>query len=173
MVFIKEELKKVKAFAFDVDGVFSSTTALLHPSGEVMRTMNIKDGYIIHYAVKLGYPVAIITGGNSDAVAKRFRNLGVTDIYLSSSYKKDDLDDFIAKYDLDIDTVLYMGDDMPDFEVLRDVGFPVCPADAAEEIKAVCCYISDRKGGDGCVRDIVEQILKLHGKWMGKGHLIW
>lgn len=173
MVFVKEELKKIKAFAFDVDGVFSSTTAVLHPSGEVMRTMNIKDGYVIHYAVKLGYPVAIITGGNSEAVAQRFRNLGVTDIYLNSAYKKDDLDDFVCKYHLSSDQILYMGDDIPDMEVLQEVGFPACPADAAEEVKAVSRYISDRKGGEGCVRDIVEQVLKLHGKWMQHGFLTW
>jgi 3-deoxy-D-manno-octulosonate 8-phosphate phosphatase (KDO 8-P phosphatase) len=173
MTNFKQSLAKIKAFAFDVDGVFSSSSAILHPSGEMLRTMNIKDGYALQYAVKKGYPVAIITGANSQAVATRFKNLGVKDIYLSSLSKRNDLTDFLNKYGLDASEVLYMGDDLPDIEALVMVGVPTCPCDAAEEIKNIAQYISDKKGGDGCVRDILEQVLKLQGKWMDGDHLSW
>jgi 3-deoxy-D-manno-octulosonate 8-phosphate phosphatase (KDO 8-P phosphatase) len=173
MINFREELSKIKAFAFDVDGVFSSDKAILYPSGEVVRTVNIKDGYIIQYAVKMGYPVAIISGGSSDAVEKRFRNLGVTDIYMKAAYKSECLEDFIAKYSLEEKDVLYMGDDIPDLEVLQKVGFPACPADAVTEVKSVCNYITSKKGGDGCVRELVEQVLKLQNKWMNPESLIW
>jgi len=162
----KERLNSIRAFAFDVDGVFSDSIVLLHPNGDLMRTMNIKDGYAVHLAVKKKYPFAIITGGNSQSVKTRFENLGVTDIYLKSYNKLDDLTDFCSKYDLNFEDVLYMGDDMPDYEVMRRVGFPACPSDASYEIKEISKYISSRKGGAGCVRDVIEQVLKLQGKWM-------
>ncbi len=161
----KEALNDVKAFAFDVDGVFAKPTIFLHPSGDMMRTMNTKDGFSVQYAIKKGYPVAIITGGRSESVRERFKNLGVTDIYLKSTDKCDDFTDFLYKYGLNAEDVLYMGDDLPDFEVMQKVGVPTCPADAAEEIKQISCYISDKNGGEGCVRDVVEQTLRTHGKW--------
>lgn len=169
----KEELRKVKAFAFDVDGVLSSQTMPLHPSGEPMRTVNIKDGYAIQLAVKKGYPIAIITGGKTEAVKMRFKSLGITDIYLGSYIKKDNFDDFIYKYSLDPENVLYMGDDLPDYEVMSMVGFPTCPADAVTEIKQISKYISNLNGGDGCVRDIIEQVLRLHNKWMDGDAFQW
>ena len=162
----KEDLKRVKAFIFDVDGVFSSSIIMLHPSGELMRTMNIKDGFAVHYLMKLGYPVAIITGGNSEPVRERFRNLGIKDIYLNSREKIIDFEDFRQKYDLNPADILYMGDDLPDLPVMKAVGFPTCPSDAVDEIKSISSYISHKSGGDGCVRDIIEQVLRLHGKWM-------
>lgn len=169
----KEELSNIKAFVFDVDGVFSDCRVSLFPSGEMVRTMNIKDGYAIQLAVKKGYPVAIITGGFSKAVKKRFQYLGVKDIYLRSSSKLDDLQHFISRNHLTIEEVLYMGDDIPDLKVMQHVGFPACPADAAEEIKSVSKYISDRNGGSGCVRDIVEQVMKLQGKWLDQDAFYW
>ncbi|MCD6596681.1 MAG: HAD hydrolase family protein [Bacteroidales bacterium] len=169
----KEELRKVKAFAFDVDGVLSSQTMPLHPTGEPMRTVNIKDGYAIQLAVKKEYPIAIITGGNTAAVKMRFKSLGVTDIYLGSFIKIDNFNDFIYKYGLDPENVLYMGDDLPDYEVMRMVGFPTCPADAVTEIKQISKYISNLNGGDGCVRDIIEQVLRLHNKWMDGDAFRW
>ncbi|RLD35915.1 MAG: 3-deoxy-D-manno-octulosonate 8-phosphate phosphatase [Bacteroidetes bacterium] len=169
----KEELRKVKAFAFDVDGVLSSQTMPLHPNGEPMRTVNIKDGYAIQLAVKKGYPIAIITGGKTEAVKMRFKSLGITDIYLGSYIKKDNFDDFIYKYSLDPENVLYMGDDLPDYEVMSMVGFPTCPADAVTEIKQISKYISNLNGGDGCVRDIIEQVLRLHNKWMDGDAFQW
>jgi 3-deoxy-D-manno-octulosonate 8-phosphate phosphatase (KDO 8-P phosphatase) len=125
----KKLLGNVKAFAFDVDGVFSHNV-LLHPSGEIMRSMNIKDGFAVQYAIKKGYPIAIITGGRSEAVRERFKNLGVTDIYLSSACKIDDFEDFANKYQIEPRDILYMGDDLPDYEIMKRVGVPTCPADA-------------------------------------------
>ena len=168
-----ERLQKVKAFAFDVDGVLSSPEIYLHPTGELMRSMNTKDGYALQYAVKRGYPIAIITGGNTDSVALRFKGLGITDIYLASSQKVDDFTDFLFKYDLAPEEVLYMGDDLPDYEVMQQAGVPCCPADAVEEIKSVAHYISPYGGGKGCVRDIIEQVLRLHGRWMDGQSFTW
>lgn len=169
----KEDLGKVRAFVFDVDGVYSSGTILLHPNGDLMRTMNIKDGYATQYAVRKGYPIAIITGGTSESVAHRFRNLGVKDVYLGSSDKRKELHDFLEKYQLRADEILYMGDDLPDYLVMKQIGFPTCPSDAVEEIKAISVYISDKPGGDGCVRDVIEQVLRLHGKWMEEDAFHW
>jgi 3-deoxy-D-manno-octulosonate 8-phosphate phosphatase (KDO 8-P phosphatase) len=169
----KEDLAKVRAFVFDVDGVYSSGTILLHPSGELLRTMNIKDGYATQYAIRKGYPVAIITGGTSESVAQRFRTLGVKDIYLGSSDKQKDFKHFLAKYNLVPEEILYMGDDLPDYGVMKEVGFPTCPLDAVEEIKSLAVYISDKPGGEGCVRDVIEQVLRLHGRWMENDAFHW
>jgi len=169
----KEELRKVEAFAFDVDGVLSNQTMPLHPGGEPMRTVNIKDGYALQLAVKKEYPIAIITGGKTNAVKKRFTSLGITDIYLGSYIKKEDFEDFIYKYNLNSENVLYMGDDLPDYEVMKMVGFPTCPADAVTEIKQISKYISNLNGGEGCVRDIIEQVLRLHNKWMDGDAFHW
>lgn len=169
----KEELRNVKAFIFDVDGVLSDAKIYLHPGGELMRSMHIKDGYAIHYALRKGYPVCIITGGNSGAVEERFRNLGVRDIYLKSRDKVVDMKDFAGKHDLGPQQILYMGDDLPDYQVMQEVGFPTCPADAVEEIKSISLYISDKTGGDGCARDVIEQVLRLHGRWMEADAFTW
>jgi len=169
----KEELRKVKAFVFDVDGVLSDAKIYLHPGNELMRSVNIKDGYAIQYAVRKGYQICIITGGNSEAVDKRFRNLGVSDIYLRSKDKKEDLNKFLYTHDLRPENILYMGDDLPDYPVMKEVGFPTCPSDAVEEIKSISLYISDKSGGEGCVRDVIEQVLRLHGKWMEPDAFTW
>ncbi len=161
----KEDLIKVKAFAFDVDGVLSSQVIPLHPSGEPMRTANIKDGFAIQLAVKLGYPVAIITGGKTNAVLMRYQNLGVSDIYMGTMEKMPYFNDWRIKNNLENDNILFMGDDLPDYPVMKRVGIPVCPADAVEEIKSLCKYISHLKGGEGCVRDVIEQVLRAQGQW--------
>lgn len=173
MTNFKEILQQVRAFAFDVDGVLSSPKVYLHPNGELMRSMNTKDGYALQHAVKRGYPVAIITGGKTASVAERFKGLGITDIYLGSSYKKDDFQDFIIKYELEPEDVLYMGDDLPDYEVMNLAGVPCCPSDAVEEIKSVAHYISPHPGGEGCARDVIEQVLRLHGRWMDGEAFSW
>ena len=173
MTNFKEGLKTVKAFVFDVDGVLSSPVVYLHPSGELMRSMNTKDGYALQYIVKRGYPVAIITGGNTESVGERFRGLGITDIYMGSSCKIDDFNDFLLKYDLKAEDILYMGDDLPDYEVMKNAGVSCCPADAVEEIKSVAHYISPYAGGQGCARDVIEQVLRLHGRWMGGESFSW
>jgi 3-deoxy-D-manno-octulosonate 8-phosphate phosphatase (KDO 8-P phosphatase) len=169
----KEELRKVKAFVFDVDGVLSNAKIYLHPGNEMMRSANIKDGYAIQYAVRKGYPICIITGGNSEAVEERFKNLGVTDIYLRSRNKMKDLEDFLGRYDFGPENILYMGDDLPDYPAMKVIGFPTCPSDAVEEIKSISMYISDKPGGEGCVRDVIEQVLRLQGKWMQEDAFTW
>ena len=163
---INYDLSRIKALAFDVDGVLSSTTVPLHPSGEPMRTVNIKDGYAIQLAVKKGLHIAIITGGKTEAVRIRFAALGVKDLYMGSAVKIHDYRDFREKYGLSDEEILYMGDDIPDYNVMKIVGMPVCPSDACEEIKAISRYISDTPGGLGCVRDVVAQVLKAKGEWM-------
>ena len=173
MTNFKEGLRKVKAFAFDVDGVLSSPLVYLHPGGELMRSMNTKDGYALQHAVKRGYPIAIITGGKTDSVGFRFRGLGITDIYLGSSCKPDDFNDFIDKYGIQPEEVLFMGDDLPDYEVMKNAGVPCCPSDAVDEIKSVAHYISPFAGGNGCVRDVIEQVLRLHGRWMDGESFVW
>jgi 3-deoxy-D-manno-octulosonate 8-phosphate phosphatase (KDO 8-P phosphatase) len=165
MEHFKDKLKEIKAFAFDVDGVFSDHV-ILHPSGDLMRTMNIKDGYAVQLAIKRGFPVAIITGGNAQSLKMRFEALGVKDIYLKSNTKIDDFNEFLIRYGLQPSQVLYMGDDIPDIEVMKVAGIPACPADAAEEVKAVSTYISPKEAGKGCVRDVIEQVLKIKGVWL-------
>ncbi|HEC42500.1 MAG TPA: HAD-IIIA family hydrolase [Bacteroides sp.] len=169
----KEELSKVKAFVFDVDGVLSNAKIYLHPGNEMMRSANIKDGYAIQYAIRKGYPICIITGGNSEAVEDRFKNLGLTDIFLRSRNKMKDLEDFLGRYDFGPENILYMGDDLPDYPVMKVIGFPTCPSDAVEEIKSISLYISDKPGGEGCVRDVIEQVLRLQGKWMQEDAFTW
>ncbi len=169
----KEELSKVKAFVFDVDGVLSNAKIYLHPGNDLMRSMNIKDGYAIQYAIRKGYSICIITGGNSQAVEQRFRTLGVKDIYMKSRNKMENLEDFLAQNEFGAENILYMGDDLPDYPVMKEVGFPTCPSDAAEEIKSISTYISDKPGGEGCVRDVIEQVLRLQGKWMDADAFTW
>jgi len=170
---IKKLLHAVKAFAFDVDGVFTNGTVMLHPGGEFIRMMNIKDGFAVQHAIKLGYPIAIITGGYSKMVQKRFAILGVKDIYMKSANKMAAFDEFLNKYRIEPANVMYMGDDLPDYEVMKRAGFPACPADAAEEIRKLSLYISHKNGGEGCVRDVIEQVLRLHGNWMNDFSFIW
>ncbi len=162
----KSDLVKIKAFIFDVDGVLGSDRVVLSPDGELLRTMNIKDGYSMQYAVKKGYILGIITGGNNESIRTRFKNLGITDIYMKSRYKLDDYKDMISKHELKDEEVLYMGDDMPDFEVMQRVGIAACPYTACDEIKSISRYISDKAGGEGCVRDVIEQVLKVQKNWM-------
>ena len=163
---INYDLKKIKALAFDVDGVLSAATIFMHPDGEPMRSVNIKDGYALQLAVKMGLHVAIITGGKTEAVRKRYENLGVPDVHLGCAVKIKTYEEFLCKYGLKDEEVLYMGDDIPDYEVMRRAGCPCAPSDAAPEIKEVALYISHLKGGYGCGRDVVEQVLKAQGKWL-------
>jgi len=168
----KEKLINVKAFVFDVDGVFSGNI-FLSSNGEQWRSMNIKDGYAVQLAIKKGFPIAIITGGICDGIRLRFEGLGVKDIYMGSSKKTEAFSHFINTYQLDPKSIMYMGDDIPDYEVMQQVGIPVCPADAAVEIKTISQYISHLKGGDGCVRDVIEQVLRAQGKWFDNESFHW
>ena len=169
----KDKLQHIKAMAFDVDGVFTDGKVYLTAGGNFSRAVNIKDGYAVQYCVKQGIPIAVITGGNSEEVSIRFRNLGVTDIYLNSSNKLEQYEDFRIKYGFEHEDILYMGDDMPDYQIMKKAGLPVCPADAVEEIKQISEYISDINGGEGCVRDIIEQVLKAQNKWLTKDAFEW
>lgn len=170
---INYDLTKIKAFVFDVDGVLSCDIVSLYPNGDPMRTVNIKDGYAIQLAVKKGYQVAIITGGYTEAVKVRFERLGIEHIYMRSAVKMHDFNDFMQKTGLQVDEVIYAGDDIPDYEVMKLVGLPVAPADAAPEIKQIAKYISLRKGGEGVARDVIEQTMKSQGKWMGDEAFGW
>lgn len=167
---INYDLKKIKALVFDIDGVLSGETIPMSSDGEPMRTVNIKDGYAIQLAAKSGLIVAIITGGKSEAILRRYQALGVRDIYMGASVKTVEFAHLTEKYGLKAEDVLYMGDDIPDFEVMRLCGLPCCPADAAPEIKEIACYISHRNGGYGCGRDVIEQVLKAQDKWMSHSH---
>jgi len=157
--------KKVKLFVFDIDGVLTDGSLLLLDNGEMARTMNIKDGYGLQLAVKKGYDVLIISGGNSLAVKTRLEKLGVKDIFLSVKNKNEILSKYINEKDYHVEQVLYMGDDVPDVLVMQTVGVACAPSDAVEEIKATAHYISPIPGGKGCVRDVIEKVLKLNDDW--------
>ena len=163
---INYDLRKIRGFIFDVDGVLSKDVIPLHPNGDPMRTVNIKDGYALQLAVKKGYQVAIITGGYTDSVKMRFERLGVKYIYMRSSVKMKDYTDFMNRTGLEPEEVLYAGDDIPDYEVMKLVGLPVAPADAASEIKDISLYISSKNGGEGIARDVIEQTMKTQGTWL-------
>jgi len=163
---IDYNLTQIKALVFDVDGVLSDSTIPMDAEGQPLRTLSVKDGYAIQLAVKRGLIVAIISGGRSEALEKRYRYLGVRHIYLGSSVKIHDLDNLCAEAQITPEQMLYMGDDIPDYEVMQRVGLPVCPADAAPEIRAISRYVSPCMGGHGAARDVIEQVLKAQNKWM-------
>lgn len=162
----KEFLNQVKTFIFDVDGVLTDGSVQISTSGELLRTMDIKDGFAMKYARQQGYTICIISGGKNEGVRLRLRDLGITDIYLGCADKVEQMEEFFDIYDIAPQEVLYMGDDLPDLYPMRLIGLPCCPQDAAPEIKDISKYISHRKGGKGCVRDVIEQVLKVQGKWI-------
>lgn len=163
---INYDLTKIKAIVFDIDGVLSAETITLSAEGEPLRTVNIKDGYAIQLAVKMGLRIVILTGATTEAVRLRYQRLGVDDIYMGCAVKIRTYEEFLKQYQLTDDEVMYMGDDVPDLEILRRVGCPVCPADACSDVKDTCIYISPRRGGYGCGRDVIEQTLRAQGHWL-------
>ena len=173
MANFKEEITRIKAFVFDIDGVLSLQTINLNSFGIPNRTVNLRDGYALQLAVKKGYKVGVISGGNAKDYKKRLKSLGVSDIVLQSRDKKVDFEVFLHKNGFNPAEVMYMGDDIPDMEVMKRTGVPVCPSDADDEIKKVSHYISDRRGGEGCVRDVIEQVMRLHGKWLDSDAFKW
>lgn len=160
-----DKLKDITTFVFDVDGVLTNGKILVTETGEQLRSFNIKDGYAMQLAVKKGYNMAIITGAKTNAVKLRLQGLGIKDIYLNASHKMPIFLDFLDKHGLTAKEVLYVGDDLPDQEIMETVAIAVAPADAAQEIKDVSTYISSFDGGEGVVRDIIEKVLKVQGKW--------
>ena len=162
---INYDLSKIRALIFDVDGVLSERNVLLL-GGQPVRTANTKDGYALQHAVKMGLHLAIITGGKNETIKERYMGLDITDIFMGVSVKINVFDDYLLANELKPDEVLYMGDDIPDYEVMQRCGCPCCPKDAAPEIKAISTYISEYTGGNGCVRDVVEQVLRAQNLWM-------
>ena len=163
----KEYLEHITTFIFDVDGVLTNGSIQITETGDLLRTMNIKDGYALKTAVYKGYNMCIISGGSNEGVRIRLARLGITDIYLGSHNKIDQLNDYFNIKSIKPENVLYMGDDIPDFPVMKMVGLPCCPQDAVPEIKNISKYVSHKKGGEGAVRDVIEQVLKVQGKWSG------
>ena len=161
----KEHMTQITTFVFDVDGVLTNGTVTIFPDGHLIRTMNIKDGYALKTAIDSGYNICIISGGTNEAVKERLSNLGISDIYLGVNDKVAQLEEYLEIHNINQTNVLYMGDDIPDYHAMKTVGLPACPKDAVQEIQDVSLYISQKKGGNGCVRDVIEQVLKVQDNW--------
>ncbi len=167
---INFDLSKIRAFAFDVDGVLSPSTIPMSEAGEPLRMVNVKDGYALQLAVKMGYCLAIISGARTEAVKVRFHGLGIADVFTGVSIKLPCLIKWMEKHGLKPEEVAFVGDDIPDLEAMRHVALPIAPADAAPEVKEVARYISPIAGGYGCGRDVIEQVMKAQGKWLDSRH---
>jgi 3-deoxy-D-manno-octulosonate 8-phosphate phosphatase (KDO 8-P phosphatase) len=162
----KEIMNDITTFIFDVDGVLTDGSVFVNNEGEMLRTMNIRDGYALKAAVDSGYNVCIISGGSNEGVRVRLRNLGITNIHLGTPDKVETFDEYIDIHQIKQEHILYMGDDIPDYHVMKLVALPSCPQDASPEIKGISKYISHKNGGKGAVRDVIEQVMKVQGKWM-------
>lgn len=163
---INYDLSKIRALVFDVDGVLSSATSMMDAEGQPQRTMNVKDGYAIQLACLNGLHIAIITGGRSESIKLRYETLGMRDIFMGVSVKSIAYQDFLDCNGYSDEEILYMGDDIPDYEVMRRAGCPCCPRDASSDIKDISLYVSPYDGGNGCVRDVIEQVLRAKGMWL-------
>ncbi|MBP5677746.1 MAG: HAD hydrolase family protein [Bacteroidales bacterium] len=173
MINYKEKLHSIRAFVFDFDGVMTDGSVWVYADRETVRAGNIKDGFAVQYAVKKGYLVAVISGATSASIDNRMQMLGVTHCYTGCGNKIETYERFLAENNLDDSQVLYMGDDLPDYPLVVRAGVGTCPADAAVEIKEAADYISLYDGGHGCVRDVIEQVLRLHGQWFHPDAVIW
>ena len=169
----KPNLKNINTFIFDYDGVLTDGSVITLDDGEAYRTTNVKDGYAMQLAVKKGYRVVVISGAKADCMLHRLKALQIKDIFLGIENKLEVFNNYLSKNNLKADQVLFMGDDIPDYEVMLKAGISTCPADAAEEIRSVSNYISHAPGGKGCVRDVIEQVLKIQGKWMNDDGYHW
>lgn len=169
----KELLSGITTLMFDYDGVMTDGKVILQHEGPPLRNANVRDGYILQLAVKLGYNVVIISGGFSPSMDNRFSSLNIRDAFTGVKNKMEVYEKYLKDNDLSDEEVLYMGDDIPDIPVMKKVGVPVCPLDAAEEVRGISVYISDKKGGEGCVRDIIEQVMKVQGKWLTPEAFSW
>ena len=161
----KTKLGQITTLIFDIDGVLTDGKVAIFKDGEWVRSMNIKDGYALQHAVKQGFRIAVISGGTNESIAQRLKTLGVSDVFLGVRDKLDVYHTFISDYGLRSEEITYMGDDLPDYEVLREVGLSTCPSDAAMELRDMVDYVSPYKGGNGCARDLIEQVLRMQGKW--------
>ena len=161
----KEIMNQITTFIFDVDGVLTDGSVHVAPNGEMLRIMNIRDGFAMKAAIESGYNVCIISGGNNEGVRIRLKNLGITDIHLASPDKVATFNEYAELNQIQPEQVLYMGDDIPDYHVMQLVGLPTCPQDASPEIKAISKYISHKNGGKGAVREVIEQVMKVQNKW--------
>lgn len=162
---ILSRLRFIKTFVFDMDGVLTDSGLHIEQDGKWLRRMNIKDGYALQLAVKSGYKVVVISGSESEPVAERLLKLGVTDVFMKVNNKQSFFKDYILKNNFALSEILFMGDDIPDYNCMKIAGFACCPADAAVEIKQISSYISSMRGGYGCVRDVIEKVLKLNNHW--------
>ena len=165
------KFRNITTFIFDIDGVLTEGMMLLHQDGSLLRSLFVRDGYAMRVAINAGYRIAIISGGDTPTAMERFGSLGLQEIILRSKNKLADLIDIRNKYGLTKDEILFMGDDIPDYEAMNAVGLPCCPEDAVDEIRDISDYISDKKGGQGCARDVIEKVLKLRGDWPGYPNL--
>ncbi len=165
------DFKKIKCFVFDVDGVLTNGTLLVMPHGLMARAMNIKDGYAIQLAIKKGYKIWVISGGNSEEVKDRLNRLGVEDVFMKVSDKAELLKELAILNQIALEDILYMGDDMPDFEAMQLVGIAACPKDACVDIKNIANYIAVAEGGAGCAREVIEKTLKLNDQWDVQDHI--
>lgn len=165
MLNFKEKLNKITTLIFDIDGVLTDGKVFVMENGEVVRNIHSKDGYALHLAIKKNYTIVIISGGNNKAIQNMLTKTGVQHVFINQHDKLQCYKDFIYTYNLNDDQILYMGDDLPDYEVMKRVGVACCPNDSAPEIKEICCYISPTKGGEGCVRDIIEQVMRVQKTW--------
>lgn len=159
------KLKNIKAFVLDIDGVLTDATIHVTESGEQLRRFNVRDGYAMQLAVKKGYLICVISGGKSESVILRLKGLGITEVHLGITKKLEVYHKFIHQHQLKAENVIYMGDDIPDMPVMNVAGVSACPSDAVEEVKAISDYISAKTGGDGCVRDLIEKVLKVQDNW--------
>lgn len=158
-------LQNIKTLVFDMDGVLTDGGLIVYADGTWIRRMNVKDGYAIRLAVKKGYRIVVISGGDAPPVEARLRKLGVEDIFMRVKDKKKFLQDFVAEHSLDFVEIVFMGDDIPDYEAMGLVGIAACPSDAVPEIRSISAYVSPHRGGEGCVRDLIGKVLKLNGDW--------
>lgn len=169
----KEKFAQITTIVLDVDGVLTNGEVILIPGQEPVRKMHSKDGYVLQLAVRNGFRVAVITGGSSPEVKNRLQQLGVQDVYMRARHKMEPYEDLKMCYDLSDEEILYMGDDLPDYDVMKRVGLSAAPQDAAPEIKYIADYVSPVNGGEGCVREVLEQLLKIHGKWARPEDRAW
>ena len=165
------ELKKITCFVFDVDGVLTNGEVIVMPNGVLVRKMNIKDGYAIQLAIKKGYQVWVISGGNSIEVEERLHHLGVKEVHMRVKDKRAILQELSILHNVPLNDMLFMGDDMPDYEAMGIVGVAACPKDAAVDIKSIAHYIALAEGGAGCAREVIEKVLKLNDHWDVDDHI--